>query len=367
MESHLTHDVKSANADSTHAEVREYLEELTSMCRSKLDDFQDKLQYINDVESSVLKEADMLRNKVESTYNVVLKQLNACRQEMNNKIENRMNSDLKHIWAEKSCLELRLKSIQTMLDLALRSEKCSNVERLMLSTQLISSMEALQSMSFVIDKIEQVQLTEYEFIEEAVMVKFGSITTTLHEPSRDFVPEVADKPSSIPLFSKASFSVKFLSTDSKSPLGYYVPNMNQDDVIIRYGGDTKKTLPNNRISISKTKLRGVLEISFTTLCGGVHDATLFPNSTQVNAVTFQFSVYGRPPYGSSVQRGPDWNTKRYLPSDSDGGAGKVGTVMNCYYPYSGSTKNTVLVVWNEGCTGQPCRWGHGGCYDIELV
>ena len=365
VESHQKHVYKSVNSE-TRAGVDKVVGELVETARKKADDLKDKIEYMNIVEKSVIERTERLKKEVNSAYKDILAELDHSRAKIMDKIEKAGDKDLKLTWANKNSAELKSKSLNAALELAARAKKCTDIEMLRLSGQLIDTMEAFDDFSLEVDKIEEVHCTSYTLKKQQGKVSLGSITSVISAATTKYSMRVTDQLESVPLGSKCSFHVQFLPDhkECEEPLGYCLPTITQCDVSLSYG-QSMKDISGEKILVEKQG-RLKWKITFVPVCSGRHYVKIDLSEEEdfyiEDPVDFSFSVHGLPPINSLVQRGPDWGTKRYKTGKLafDGGAGKIGTVKSC-------ESSEVLVDWQAGKHDHVCRWGSKGRYDVELV
>ena len=70
-------------------------------------------------------------------------------------------------------------------------------------------------------------------------------------------------------------------------------------------GSTNKVLSDANISVTKKKW-GHWEVSFTPVCGGVHNLAIFMTNKERNTHNWTFKVIGRPWTNVCVTNGPDF-------------------------------------------------------------
>ena len=366
MESHQKHVYKSVNSE-TRASVDKVVGKLVETAQRKAKDLKDKIEYMNIVEKSVIERTERLKKEVDSAYKDILAELDHSRAKIMVEIEKAGDKDLKLTWADKNSAELKSKSLNAALELAARAKKCTDIEMLRLSGQLIDTMEAFDNFSLEVDKIERVHCTSnYILKEQQGTISLGSIITIARSATTEYSMCIADQLKTVPLGSKCSFCVKFLPED---PLGYRLPAITQSDVTITYGR-SEKVVSSKKIIVEKQD-RLTWKVTFTPVCSGKHNVDIdiydSDNGFDTVPVNYSFTVHGRPPITSQVQRGPDWSAKRYKTGKLafDGGAGKTGTV--CKSCESSPSNEMVLVDWQAGKHDHLCRWGSDGHYDVELV
>ena len=348
VQSHQKHVYKSVNSE-TRAGVDKVVGKLVNTAQRKADDLKDKIDYMSLVEKSVIERTERLKKEVDSAYKDILKKLDRTRAKIVDEIEKAGDKDLKLTWADKNSAELKSKSLNAALELAARAKKCTDIEMLRLSGQLIKTMETFGGLSLEVNHIKQVHHAAYTFQRQNFKVELGSISI-VHQPER------------VPLGTKCSFRLQLLT---KFEHQVKLPTVTASDIALTYG-TSKKKMPTRKILVEKQH-EHTWKVTFVPVCSGQHFIAISTfatsDTTSVSWSTFYFSVYGRPPLNSKVQRGPDWDSlASYKAGTADGGS--TGTIRNCY---SSLSKEMVMVDWQGGKHGHMCRWGSNGRYDVELA
>lgn len=381
MAHHQTHELATVN-DETRQEVQGEISQLLEQSTEKHNEMELAKEYIESVEGFLLEKSEDLKKTINTTYEKVFATLKRKQMEQLTRAEAICSGGLKTLWSEKDYVDQTCIQLQSVVNLAERNLKCSNIELLQMSTQVISRLKELNAVQWDETKLERIEFTASEFKSVGNNLDVGEITT-LTSTQAEIRLQIESIPSEIPLAKTLKVAVhQCIHGGLQHPVGFQLPSVS---ATVLYGA-TRKKLSDTNLHVSRKKW-GQWEVSFTPICGGSNEISIFMIGHEKDALKQTIKVIGRPWTNARVTQGPDVcvsvsklaaqqslhsevkekkdiiSTGAPLHYQSVTGEGRV---RNSYYPF-GHLNNTIFVEWDVGGSCIAYRWGHYNCYDIEIV
>ena len=371
---HQKHELATVN-DEIRQEVQEEVFQLLKTSTTKQQEMVTAKEYIESVEAFIIERSERLKGTIKSTYQNVFELLEKKQKEHLEKAEAMCNSNLKTIWADKDYVQQTYTSLQSAITFAERNLKCSNMEFLRMSTQLLSRLKELNGIQWSESHLERLVFTGSQFTSTTCGLNIGEIEMYTQGVDSDVGLHIESIPSELPLGKMKTFNI---TLSQSHPVSFRLPSLS---AVITYGA-TKKDLPHTCISVSMKKW-GLWEVAFTPICGGEHELYIFIAGQKSSTLKQTFKVIGRPWTNACVSKGPDYREPQSVAKQSQS-SGKApesvpvraavhchksitgsGRVRNSYYPF-GHYRSMILVEWDIGGSSAH-RWGNDNSYDVQLV
>ena len=328
----------------TRKEMETQLKSLVDEAQQQLDQFEENLQYIQQVEKQAMNRPIELKSVINTTFDSLVATLESRRAELLKEADNTCNTDLKEVWAQKEYNETTLLSLRSAMSFAKRSLQCSNdLELITLTAQIIARLKCLQGVEWDPGTTEAVEQTNLKFTLQNPNSdrKFGKIVTDVSQsPAPQFEMEAI--PENVRLGVKVTFRIRVQGIRKARK------QTTDLDIKVLYGHSQTGVL----IPQTTRNKDGSLTATFTPVCSGQHVIQLGVQSKKVN-------VKGIPIIGAKIRRGPDWDGGGY--SDEDTRYGVPGIV--CKHK---SSVSKIDVQWKNG-NPLDYSWGADDKYDVELA
>jgi hypothetical protein len=150
----------------TRSAVDEKLIELSATVDEELKLYMDHLKYVKKVEESTSDMANELQEKINSTFDSYVAELEARRKELLAECERKCSAKMKILWSERDCLERAIADSTTTLEFTKRVRKCKNdQEYLQLTSQVLPRLRKLENWEWKDEKVEDIKHYNLDFEE----------------------------------------------------------------------------------------------------------------------------------------------------------------------------------------------------------
>ena len=348
VNAHQGHTFGSINKD-TRSEVEQLLEDMSCSAKKTLDEFSGNLKYVTEVEKVTTDTATKLKAEINAVFDRHVAAIESHRTSLLEEGENKYNTSVKEVWAQKEYIEQKSEALSTTLRFTECLRQCkSDSEMLCLAAQAIPQLKKLETVRWdptTVSEVENkyISLKGYNYLGTCNMEKLEEgydpiVITFSDNPLSD------DLPNSVPLGVKKQINLVVMRKLSKRPAV-----LREEPIVnIKF---LWKTLP-ARITQHQTAA-GYWSVTFTPICGGLHTVSAHVEGTK--SFKWQFTVPGKPKIGSLVSWGPHWTYTDIV--------GQLGTVVDNNsqdepgYP--------LVVVWDPDGDYYH-RWGPNK-YEVQLL
>ena len=356
IEGHEGHKFVGINPE-TRREMEKKLTDVSSKVNNVLQSFEEKLQYVTDVEK-VTNDAEMqAKADIKKMFDSFIATLQSRRDSLLAKAEDHYSAKLKLLWSEKDYLEKTIARLSTTLRFSERSQRCANDgEYLSLASQALLNLKELEGSSWNSKTVEELNSLYLRLEKKATEPKIFQTAAKFDESKIGFLAiEWKDFPMQVNLGAKHK-AVLCVKRDSKGHQPFVLCEKPSIEICHQHSS----TCDIADVSISRSSdLHGAWDITFTPYCGGPHTCTV--SVIRANKLRESFDVAGVPPLGSRVMRGPDWN---YSEIKHSYGA-SVSDVAEVTGHNSLQHEKRISVRWSDGRSFD-YRWGREDMFDVQI-
>ena len=421
-------------------EARKHVEgevaSLRAEVEQKLRQFQRNLQEIKKVEVSATGHPEVVKADINTFFDKLVRCIEERRKVLMQQAEANCQKDLKQIWADKSFHEMTILHISSVFGLADKAKRStSDSEMILTSLHAITQLKKLKETEWDSTALSTVVSSTPKF-SEGTTVKVETVGKVVAQrdstqPSSNievvhlktkarvgrlvtFRIKVTNPPSAEKhLFDSRSGAHINLTSSTPSPFvvvhyGHSAKELDSKYISLQRVSEERKCLqgsakpricipgtqeassPWNSKAATPSRIANCLyDVSIQLICGGKHTLKLHVGDCKV---THPFTVTGEAQHGTKVQRGPDWEAKRFadMPAceNTDNVIGTISSnsqyddayhrqvetygYANPFEQYRSfacgdrNNNNMVTVIEHSGNVRQ-YKWGKDSKYEIELV
>jgi hypothetical protein len=369
---HRCHGLTEINSQ-TRSEVNEKLIELSATVEEELKLHIDNLKYVKKVEKVTSDMANELQEKINSTFDSYIAELEARRKELLSECESKCSAKMKILWSERDCLERAIADSTTTLEFTKRVRKCKNdQEYLQLTSQVLPRLRKLEDWEWKDEKVDDVEHYSLDFEESDLTTDLISEACCFEENQLSrYKVEFRNYDTKAVLGEEHNFTIhikpgkccrpwayietptidlKHVQSETCNVADVSIASADQLDFISLLQPESFESMDDEE----KWELTNIWTVTYTPYCGGPHTLTINVGDESSTRMIF---VYGTPAAGSQVMRGPN-------------GYSAVEGEMVGYKEYS--KKITVKASrWNGytmhcGPVLQEAAWGMNDRYEIQL-
>lgn len=359
IEGHEGHKFVGINAE-TRREMGKKLTGLSSKINNVLQSFEEKLQYVANVEK-VMNNAEMqanLKEDIKKMFDSFIAALQSRRDSLLAKAEDHYSAKLKLLWSEKDHLEKSIAKLSTTLRFSERSQKCiDDREYLLLTSQALLRLKELEGSSWNSKPVEELNSSYLQVEKKATEPEVFRTAAKFDESKTVFVKvEWKEFPARVVLGAKHK-AVLCVTRNSKIHQSEFVLR-EKPSIDIRHKHSSTCDVADVSI-LRSADFPGGWDVTFMPYCGGPHTCTV--SVIRATPLRNTFDVAGVPRVGSRVMRGPGWN---YDESVHGYGASVASVAIVADHNNLQSEKK-LTVRWLDGklfCY----RWGSDGIFDIQI-
>ena len=354
--SHNGHDLGNIDSE-TRKGVEKQIEDLVTEVESKLTEYEENLEYIDEVEKETVDEPVQIKAEINSLFDSLATTLESRRAVLLETVESSFSKDLKELWAQKEHVETTIASLRGTLTFARRSLQCiHDLELLLLGSQVMARLKELNKIQWDSDSTVTIDMTSRKFSHKKPtgLNKLGEINRFTMTPTSMGV--YCEMPSSAQLGHQVKFDVAY-----GVKLKKLVARKRSQQVSIKILHGSSRTEILHPPIVTPNPNGRTWSVTFTPIVSGAHvvqvEAKVQPGNKEMKSETV-INVTGEVVVGDRIQRGPDWCSDY---DDEDGGDGSEGVVSQVT-----TDEYNVSIEWDNGAA-EEYRWGTEDFYDLQLT
>jgi hypothetical protein len=375
---HQCHILTEINSQ-TRSEVDEKLIELSATVEEELKQHIDNLKYVKKVEKVTSDMANGLQEKINSTFDSYIAELDARRKELLSESDSKCSAKMKILWSERDCLERAIADSTTTLEFTKRVRKCKNdQEYLQLTSQVLPRLRKLENWEWKDERVDDIEHYSVDFEESDLTTDLISEACYFEENQlprykvefRNFKTEavlgeehnftIHIKPGKCcrpwAYIETPTVDLKHVKSKTCDVADVSIASADQLDFISLLQPESLESMDDEE----KWELTNTWIVTYTPYCGGLQKFTINVGDESTEHDVALVTVCGIPSVGAQIMRGPQCNGY---------GAVDVGEVVS----YKESSKKITVnaSMWWNGYSYRyhvlkEVAWGTNDRYEIQL-